>query len=187
MTFVTSFDSYLTREVDPHLMEYLESSVDGERIVPPLVDVQNVSKAETGSQSDMMDSELKILQETIYDLISEIKDPEKAASLEDLNVVSEDGVKIKRLKTGQVLASIEFVPTVPHCTLASIIGLSIRSKLDQSLPQKPKIDIFIKKGTHDTADEINKQINDKERISAAMENPNLQKLVASCTDPEALE
>ena len=58
----------------------------------------------------------------LQDLISEIRDPEKAASLEDLNVVSEEGVKVKRLMTGQVLASIEFVPTVPHCTLASIIG-----------------------------------------------------------------
>ncbi|KAK3731714.1 hypothetical protein RRG08_035384 [Elysia crispata] len=151
------------------------------------MDHQNFDKALEENQPDTLDSELKVLQETIYDLISEIRDPEKAASLEDLNVVSEEGVKVKRLMTGQVLASIEFVPTVPHCTLASIIGLSIRSKLDHCLPQKPKIDIFIKKGTHDTADEINKQINDKERISAAMENPNLQKLVASCTDPESME
>ncbi|RUS69279.1 hypothetical protein EGW08_022957 [Elysia chlorotica] len=168
-------------------MEYLESSVDGERLVPSFMDHQSLNKFEAETQPDVLDSELKVLQETIYDLISDIRDPEKAASLEDLNVVSEEGVTVRRLLTGQVLASIEFVPTVPHCTLASIIGLSIRSKLDQSLPQKPKIDIFIKKGTHDTADEINKQINDKERISAAMENPNLQKLVASCTDPEAME
>ncbi|GFO14801.1 mip18 family protein fam96a [Plakobranchus ocellatus] len=161
-------------------MEYLESSVDGKREMSSVIPHHGVDQDE--NEND--DSELKILQETIYDLISDIKDPEKADSLEDLNVVSETGVKVKRLQDGQVLANIEFVPTVPHCTLASIIGLSIRSKLDQSLPKKMKIDIFIKKGTHDTAEEINKQINDKERISAAMENPNLQKLVASCIDPE---
>lgn len=27
---------------------------------------------------------------------------------------------------------------------------------------------------------VNKQINDKERVSAALENPNLQKLVENC-------
>lgn len=43
-----------------------------------------------------------------------------------------------------------------------------------------KIDIFIKKGTHSTEDEINKQINDRERIAAAMENQNLWKLVEDC-------
>lgn len=170
-------------------MEYLESSVDGERVVssPMPMDHRNANGHVNQKESEFLDSELKILQETIYDLISDIRDPEKAASLEDLNVVSEEGVNVKRLESGQVLASIEFVPTVPHCTLASIIGLSIRSKLVHSLPQKPKIDIFIRKGTHDTADEINKQINDKERISAAMENPNLQKLVASCTDPDSMD
>ncbi|CAG5130961.1 unnamed protein product [Candidula unifasciata] len=128
------------------------------------------------------DPELITLQETIYDLISRIRDPEKPESLEDLNVISESGVKVCRLRDGQLLAHIEFVPTVPHCSLASIIGLTMRSKLEQCLPEKLKVDIYIKKGTHDTADEINKQINDKERISAAMENPNLQKLVKECID-----
>ncbi|KAI8793180.1 MIP18 family protein [Biomphalaria glabrata] len=131
-----------------------------------------------------LDTELKLLQDTIYDLISKIKDPEKPESLEELNVISESGVKLSRLRSGQILAQIEFVPTVPHCNLASIIGLSIRSKLDKYLPEKLKVDIFIKEGTHDTATEINKQINDKERISAAMENPNLQKLVHDCVENE---
>ncbi|CAL1527363.1 unnamed protein product [Lymnaea stagnalis] len=128
------------------------------------------------------DTEIKLLQETIFDLVSRIRDPEKPDSLEDLNVISESGIKVCRLRTGQLLVRIEFVPTVPHCNLASIIGLSMRSKLEKCLPDKIKVDIFIKEGTHETADEINKQINDKERISAAMENPNLQRLVNECID-----
>ncbi|BFZ01872.1 hypothetical protein BsWGS_04911 [Bradybaena similaris] len=133
---------------------------------------------------ELQDPELKVLQETIYDLISRIRDPEKPQSLEDLNVICESGVKVYRLKGGQLLAHVEFVPTVPHCSLASIIGLTMRSKLEKYLPEKLKVDIYIKEGTHDTADEINKQINDKERIAAAMENTNLQKLVKECIDPE---
>jgi hypothetical protein len=43
-----------------------------------------------------------------------------------------------------------------------------------------KLDIFIKKGTHSTEDEINKQINDRERVAAAIENQNLWKLVENC-------
>ena len=31
---------------------------------------------------------------------------------------------------------------------------------------------------------VNKQINDKERIAAAMENPNLRDLVTKCIDDE---
>ncbi|XP_005090483.1 cytosolic iron-sulfur assembly component 2A [Aplysia californica] len=132
------------------------------------------------------DPEIKELKETVYDLISCIRDPEKPETLEELNVISEEGVQAKRLENGQFLVNIEFVPTVPHCSLASIIGLTMRSKLDKCLPQKLKVDIFIKEGTHDTADEINKQINDKERISAAMENPNLQTLVKECIENEEM-
>ena len=47
-------------------MEYLESSVDGDRIVSSLMDLQNVNKTGDKDQCDAMDSELKILQETIY-------------------------------------------------------------------------------------------------------------------------
>jgi len=132
------------------------------------------------------DVEIKELEDTIYDLISCIRDPERPETLEELNVISEDGIKVKKLNCGQPLVCIEFVPTVPHCSLASIIGLTMREKLDKCLPYKLKVDIFIKEGTHDTADEINKQINDKERISAAMENPNLQTLVNECIDHEQM-
>lgn len=47
-----------------------------------------------------------------------------------------------------------------------------------------KLDIFIKKGTHSTEDEINKQINDRERVAAAIENQNLWKLVENCINDD---
>uniref|UniRef100_A0A8W8I6P6 FeS_assembly_P domain-containing protein n=1 Tax=Magallana gigas TaxID=29159 RepID=A0A8W8I6P6_MAGGI len=117
----------------------------------------------------------------IADLIRGIIDPEKPETLEELNVVSEEDVSVSRLNK-DYLIKVVFVPTVPHCSLASLIGLSIRTKLETSIPDKFKLDIFIKEGTHETADDINKQINDKERIAAAMENPNLQRIVNQCLE-----
>ena len=38
------------------------------------------------------------------------------------------------------------------------------------MPDHYKVDIKIEKGKHQTEDEINKQLNDKERVLAAMEN-----------------
>uniref|UniRef100_A0A8D8VE09 MIP18 family protein CG30152 n=1 Tax=Cacopsylla melanoneura TaxID=428564 RepID=A0A8D8VE09_9HEMI len=121
------------------------------------------------------------LKETIYDCIKTIKDPEKPATLEDLKVVYEDGVQIEHFEPADVsLVRIEFNPTVPHCSLATLIGLCIRVKLQRNLMEKIKLSIFIKKGAHDTEAEINKQINDKERVAAAMEVPSLSTLVEQC-------
>ncbi|XP_023304033.2 MIP18 family protein galla-1 [Lucilia cuprina] len=125
------------------------------------------------------------LQETIYDCLRTIRDPEKPATLEDLNVIYEDGIFVMpSTKSNVSVVRIEFNPTVPHCSLATLIGLCIRIKVERSLPHNIKIDIYIKKGTHNTEEEINKQINDKERIAAAMENPNLRDLVENCIKDE---
>ncbi|XP_037952716.1 MIP18 family protein galla-1-like [Teleopsis dalmanni] len=125
------------------------------------------------------------LKETIYDILRSIRDPEKPNTLEDLNVIYEDGIFIlPPTKANVSVVRIEFNPTVPHCSLATLIGLCIRIKLERSLPHNIKIDIYIKKGAHTTENEINKQVNDKERIAAAMENPNLRELVENCIKDE---
>ena len=64
--------------------------------------------------------------------------------------------------------------------MATLIGLSIRVKLLRSLPERFKIDIFIKEGTHQSEVAVNKQLNDKERVSAAMENKHLLEVVNQC-------
>ncbi|KRT81222.1 hypothetical protein AMK59_5622 [Oryctes borbonicus] len=125
------------------------------------------------------------LKYTIYDFIRTIKDPEKPNTLEELNVVYEDGVYINQPTQGNVsVVRIEFNPTVPHCSLATLIGLCIRIKLERNIPFQIKLDIYIKEGAHATEHEINKQINDKERIAAAMENPNLKDMVENCIKEE---
>ena len=81
-------------------------------------------------------SEIQEWKETIFDIIKTIKDPEKPETLEDLEVVQEDLIQVDENldKADHYIAKITFVPTVPHCSLETLIGLCIRTKLEQELP-----------------------------------------------------
>lgn len=135
-------------------------------------------------QMTEISSDMIIFRETIYDLIKDIRDPEKPETLEELNVVSENDIFVQQFTDDKLYVKIVFVPTVPHCSLASLIGLCLRQKMTSCFPEKHKLDILVKQGSHETADEVNKQINDKERVAAAMENPNLRELVQKCISEE---
>ena len=80
----------------------------------------------------------------------------------------------------EVWIRVQFTPTVPHCSLATLIGLCLRVKLERTLQRNFKLDIFVNEGSHSIEGDVNKQINDKERVAAAMENPNLRELVEEC-------
>ncbi|XP_030046332.1 cytosolic iron-sulfur assembly component 2A [Microcaecilia unicolor] len=116
----------------------------------------------------------------VYDVIRTIRDPEKPNTLEELDVVTESCVDVQEIAQEEYLVTIRFTPTVPHCSLATLIGLCLRVKLQRCLPFKHKLEIYISEGTHSTEEDINKQINDKERVAAAMENPNLREIVEQC-------
>ena len=73
-----------------------------------------------------------------------------------------------------------FTPTIPHCSMATLIGLCIRVKLLRSLPSRFKVDIRVTPGTHASEDAVNKQLNDKERVAAALENAQLLGVVNKC-------
>ena len=96
----------------------------------------------------------------VYDLIRTIRDPEKPNTLEELEVVTESCVEVQEKNEDDYLVIIRFTPTVPHCSLATLIGLCLRVKLQQCLPFKHKLEIYISEGTHSTEEEINKQINE---------------------------
>jgi len=113
----------------------------------------------------------------VFDLIRGINDPEHPLSLEELNVVEESKVEVNDdANTVQVF----FTPTIPHCSMATLIGLSIRVKLLRSLPPRFKVDIRITPGTHDSEKAVNKQLADKERVAAALENSHLIDVVNQC-------
>ncbi|VDP02490.1 unnamed protein product [Soboliphyme baturini] len=44
--------------------------------------------------------------------------------------------------------SLMFTPTIPHCTVATLIGLAIKVKMLRCLPSRFKIDVFITPGSH---------------------------------------
>ena len=86
----------------------------------------NSTEAEGSTVTDIAEeaSELLIWKETVYDIIRTIQDPEKPETLEELDVVQEDLVQVRENleKPGYYTAKITFVPTVPHCSLATLIG-----------------------------------------------------------------
>ncbi|KAG2005346.1 hypothetical protein GB937_008762 [Aspergillus fischeri] len=135
------------------------------------------------SEEDNDMSDEPIDEQEIFDLVSTISDPEHPISLGSLAVVSLADIVIKPslphvpgspLRTVTVLIT----PTITHCSLATVIGLGVRVRLEQSLPPRFRVDVRIKEGTHSTADEVNKQLGDKERVAAALENGTLMGVIA---------
>lgn len=115
----------------------------------------------------------------IFDLIRGINDPEHPKTLEELNVVQHALITVND-EENRIF--INFTPTIPHCSMSTLIGLSLRVKLLRSLPRRFKVDIKITPGTHNQEDAVNKQINDKERIAAALENETLLTVVNKCVE-----
>ena len=64
--------------------------------------------------------------------------------------------------------------------MATLIGLCIRVKLLRSLPRRFKVTVRINPGTHASELAINRQLNDKERVIAALENVHLLSVVNKC-------
>ena len=86
------------------------------------------------------------------DMIRDIRDPEHPYTLEQLRVVSENQITVKDTPNTCYI-TIEFTPTVPHCTLSTLIGLCIRERLNRYLPKSSKIDIYLKPGSHNSEEE----------------------------------
>lgn len=151
------------------------------------------------------------LPQRVFEAIRDIRDPEHPNTLEELAVVGLDSITThSRAPTRRAAASAEasvgrdddndggdgddggplqvtFTPTVPHCSMAALIGLCIRKRLaDKGLllqpPPRPprKLRVLVEEETHVNWREITKQLNDKERVLAAMENDNLRAMVDEC-------
>ncbi|KAI4845511.1 hypothetical protein E4T44_05572 [Aureobasidium sp. EXF-8845] len=136
----------------------------------------------SSSDDDTSDDDTReeIDEQEIFDLISTISDPEHPLSLGSLAVVSLPDIFIlppaspnSKISTVRVLVT----PTITHCSLATVIGLG-------SLPPRFRVDVRIKEGTHASDEATNKQLGDKERVAAAMENGTLvgviQKMLSTC-------
>ena len=68
-----------------------------------------------------------------------------ADCIKKLRVVSEDLITVDDEKN---IIDLTFTPTIPHCSMATLIGLTIRVKLIRSLPSRFKVSVKITEGSH---------------------------------------
>ncbi|KAI0383438.1 hypothetical protein F5Y04DRAFT_250205 [Hypomontagnella monticulosa] len=129
-------------------------------------------------------------EQEVYDLISTISDPEHPLSLGQLAVVNLPDIHITPSPSAAADPNtltrvlVEITPTITHCSLATVIGLGVRVRLEKALPPNYRVDVVIKEGTHSQDDQVNKQLADKERVAAALENDTLKgvldKMLETC-------
>lgn len=114
----------------------------------------------------------------VYELLRHLNDPEHPLTLEQLHVVSSAAVAVDDAAS---TVTVTFTPTVPHCSMATLIGLCIRVKLLRGLPSRFKVAVRVAPGSHSSEDAVNRQLADKERVAAALENGQLLMEVNKCT------
>ncbi|KEG07256.1 putative MIP18 family protein [Trypanosoma grayi] len=146
--------------------------------------------------------------EDVFYELSTIRDPEKTScTLADLDVVAQDRCSIDyhhhvksspaigmdsgslaRVSKPIGIVRVVLKPTVPHCSLMSLICLCVYAKLKDTLPPWMcdwKIDIKLVDGSHLQQHELEKQVADKERVAAALENRTLSKEIAKLINADA--
>ncbi|KAG2386702.1 hypothetical protein C9374_002446 [Naegleria lovaniensis] len=121
----------------------------------------------------------------LFESIADIRDPEHPYSLEELNIVNENSIVFD----ANNIVKIFFTPTVKHCSLVSHISLCIRERLKKrygksTFTTRYKLEIYVTEGSHNEEEQVNKQMNDKERVTAALENPLIMELVRQCIKEE---
>ncbi|KAK8149949.1 hypothetical protein MY1884_005693 [Beauveria asiatica] len=139
-------------------------------------------------------------EQEIYDLISTITDPEHPVSLGQLSVINLADIRLtpspssshtavsdynnKNNSDTLIDVFVEITPTITHCSLATILGLAVRVRLEQALPPNYRVDVRCKESSHVQDDQVNKQLADKERVAAALENDSLRgvldKMLETC-------
>ncbi|KAK1757399.1 protein AE7 [Echria macrotheca] len=126
-------------------------------------------------------------EQEVYDLISVISDPEHPHTLGELNVVRLPDIHVtpppRNNPKGLGNVQVELTPTINHCSLATVIGLAVRVRLEQTLPPNYRIDVRMKDGSHAQDDQVNKQLGDKERVAAALENDSLKGVLDNMMKP----
>lgn len=143
----------------------------------PIVKTTEVSKPDfRGVELDQSVAD-QIDEQEVFDILRNINDPEHPLTLEQLNVASLDLIKVDDAKS---TVDVCFTPTIPHCSMATLIGLSLRVKLMRCLPSRFKVNISITPGTHIQELAVNKQLGDKERVAAALENSHLKEVLNRC-------
>ena len=130
----------------------------------------------------------EVSPEAVFELVRDIQDPEHPYTLERLGVVRLESVEVSMLEPeGEGIryqglpmprVDVSFCPTVPHCSMAGIIGLAIKHQLMTYVRPEYWIRIFIQRDTHVNWRALNKQLNDRERVMAALENESMLEMLS---------
>ncbi|KAM0687269.1 hypothetical protein COBT_001495 [Conglomerata obtusa] len=125
---------------------------------------------------------IEVTKNTVFELIRNIVDPEHPQTLEQLRIITLDSVKVyenehRDLFIGHTLPvkiiEVKYRPTIPHCSMAAVIGLAIKMQLLKYVSLNIHIKVMIETDGHVQEKELNKQINDKDRVFAAGENESV--------------
>ena len=126
---------------------------------------------------------------TVFEAIRDIQDPEHPYSLEKLDVIrpayievgtiepTTDGLKHKGLPLKHI--DVSFRPTIPHCSMAGIIGLAIKYQLSRYISPEYWVRVFVLEDTHVNWKALGKQLNDRDRVMAALENQEMVDMLNS--------
>jgi metal-sulfur cluster biosynthetic enzyme len=146
---------------------------------PPSLASDASSSSEEEAEEE--DDDEPIDAQEIYDLVSSISDPEHPLTLGQLAVINLQDIQVVDNGNPGEMAEVRvfITPTITHCSLATLIGLGIRVRLDRCLPPRYRITIKVKEGTHQSEGQVNKQLNDKERVAAACENEQLLGVISN--------
>lgn len=163
-------DKLVLKILNLSLLKPADESAESDDQIPDLmsdVDSESTDDELEGADNEGIDSQ------EIFDLISTISDPEHPLTLAQLAVVNLEDIQVSDNAGAISEVLVKITPTITHCSLATLIGLGIRVRLERSLPARFRIKILIKEGTHQSENQVNKQLNDKERVAAACENEQL--------------
>jgi len=167
--------------LNPHLASLLDLSLisNNTQSTSPEGTPSLASDIETDNE-DEDELEDPIDSQEIFDLVAHISDPEHPLTLGQLAVVNLPDIKVVDSGNKNEMAEviIRITPTITHCSLATLIGLGIRVRLERCLPVRFRITILLKEGSHQSENQVNKQLNDKERVAAACENEQLLSVIS---------
>ncbi|GMM29271.1 iron-sulfur cluster assembly protein [Martiniozyma asiatica (nom. inval.)] len=180
------------KDITPEFLktcQALQSLSDSLELTRPNVDLGSTSAGQPATTT-LLEKTAGLLKECepldsqeVYDLIATISDPEHPLTLGQLSVVNLSDIHVRHPKIeganfSKGLVTVLITPTITHCSLATLIGLGIRVRLERSISKLYNIEVYVKEGTHQSESQVNKQLNDKERVAAANENAQLAKVVS---------
>ncbi|KAL8803396.1 MAG: hypothetical protein Q9182_003194 [Xanthomendoza sp. 2 TL-2023] len=166
-------------------------------IIPDCAYTPDPFNPSSSSETENSDSDEEVEPIDEQEIYAPIQDPEHPLTLGSLSVVNLPDITLtstlppstSATTTTPPLPAITTVtvlvtPTITHCSLATVIGLGVRVRLEQALPPRFRVDVRIKEGSHSTAEQVNRQLGDKERVAAALENGTLmgvlRKMLEGC-------